>query len=605
MTIASVLPNDLSISRARLEGCGRWQDGRRLLESNLSSVVIMDIVGQQEILLVPHLRISAQLSGRLPRSRFASQVTAQLQQIRREAFVDPTGTVPEGRAFRFTSHDRYAAWLILTWLKPTSLHARWMLDELLNGQSVEQWQRRTILHDGQRIISVVRALNPEGSAVSWVKRLAPDDCSVAIKSLGRAFGFAPIAFDAAGSDLRSSATGTVLPQAVLSPSQVLPTRSSVAAKYRLATSEPLRRLAKSVSTQIGSELAELSAEQQALLMTALVLAERPNIGASLDGAGWWSLPNPGNDGPAEPFHQAPPVMNRTTAAELSERDASPPQAERQNSQLAHHAKQELPDLIVPEQMHTSLHGEQSDGPKACLAPITERHSVDVAIPRQAHVQHAETEFGGIMFVLNILLALRLYPDFTEPLGRRLEPSPLWLLSQVGIHLFGKAFRRDPLFRLLRYTGQSGSLPRRWQIEPEWVEHLPMTGILRQVFDGKNLSLWDSRGFIMSDHRAKPWSRGAIRAGERAPGRHTVALPANRSDRWVACLAAFIRFRIAHAADGLAVAKLRLPATATLKDDGLEVDFPLARLPLAIRMAGLDRNPGWLPSEGRNVSFHFS
>jgi hypothetical protein len=37
---------------------------------------------------------------------------------------------------------------------------------------------------------------------------------------------------------------------------------------------------------------------------------------------------------------------------------------------------------------------------------------------------------------------------------------------------------------------------------------------------------------------------------------------------------------------------------------LDVFFPLASHPISIRIAGLDRNPGWVPAAGRVISFHY-
>jgi hypothetical protein len=37
---------------------------------------------------------------------------------------------------------------------------------------------------------------------------------------------------------------------------------------------------------------------------------------------------------------------------------------------------------------------------------------------------------------------------------------------------------------------------------------------------------------------------------------------------------------------------------------LDVFFPLAAHPVEVRIAGLDRDPGWIPAAGRHVSFHF-
>jgi hypothetical protein len=37
---------------------------------------------------------------------------------------------------------------------------------------------------------------------------------------------------------------------------------------------------------------------------------------------------------------------------------------------------------------------------------------------------------------------------------------------------------------------------------------------------------------------------------------------------------------------------------------VDVELALAELPVAIRFAGLDRNPGWIPAAGRYIAFHF-
>jgi len=37
---------------------------------------------------------------------------------------------------------------------------------------------------------------------------------------------------------------------------------------------------------------------------------------------------------------------------------------------------------------------------------------------------------------------------------------------------------------------------------------------------------------------------------------------------------------------------------------VDVHLSLTALPLAIRIAGLDRDPGWIPAAGRAIAFHF-
>jgi hypothetical protein len=38
---------------------------------------------------------------------------------------------------------------------------------------------------------------------------------------------------------------------------------------------------------------------------------------------------------------------------------------------------------------------------------------------------------------------------------------------------------------------------------------------------------------------------------------------------------------------------------------VHVHLSLSQLPLDLRIAGLDRDPGWIPAAGRSVAFHFS
>jgi hypothetical protein len=37
---------------------------------------------------------------------------------------------------------------------------------------------------------------------------------------------------------------------------------------------------------------------------------------------------------------------------------------------------------------------------------------------------------------------------------------------------------------------------------------------------------------------------------------------------------------------------------------LDVTFALERLPVEVRLSGLDRDPGWVPAAGRYVAFNY-
>ncbi len=50
--------------------------------------------------------------------------------------------------------------------------------------------------------------------------------------------------------------------------------------------------------------------------------------------------------------------------------------------------------------------------------------------------------------------------------------------------------------------------------------------------------------------------------------------------------------------------LGLPARLQDSGERLDLFYPLAELPLAVRLSGLDRDPGWIPAAGCDVRFHF-
>ena len=58
-------------------------------------------------------------------------------------------------------------------------------------------------------------------------------------------------------------------------------------------------------------------------------------------------------------------------------------------------------------------------------------------------------------------------------------------------------------------------------------------------------------------------------------------------------------------DDLATFLFVHPARVDLTLARVDIHLSLEKLPLAIRLAGLDRDPGWLPAAGRYVYFHFA
>lgn len=154
-----------------------------------------------------------------------------------------------------------------------------------------------------------------------------------------------------------------------------------------------------------------------------------------------------------------------------------------------------------------------------------------------------TRFGGIFYMLNVALCLGLYGDFTRPRTGGIALSPWDLLSVLGRRWFGERFERDAVCLFLaRLAGRDEGAALR---EPRWMKRLA----------------------------PRIEARIALGLGERRVWRAIVR---------VSC------------------------ADARVVDTGtrLDVHFDLAKLPLPVRFAGLDRDPGWIPAAGRIVAFHF-
>jgi hypothetical protein len=185
----------------------------------------------------------------------------------------------------------------------------------------------------------------------------------------------------------------------------------------------------------------------------------------------------------------------------------------------------------------------------------------------------ETSFGGVFYLMNLALYLNLYGDFSTPLQPGIALSPWDFLALVGQQLIGERIHDDPVWPLLAQLAgrDEGDAPGQDFHAPEELR--------RQMMEQ-----W---GY---DTQSAPDQWASIPAIE-----------------W---LMPFIRVRLMRAlglnqeeelAGVLCAHRARVLVTATHVD----VMLSLADLPITIRLAGLDRNPGWIPAAGRYVTFHFA
>lgn len=259
------------------------------------------------------------------------------------------------------------------------------------------------------------------------------------------------------------------------------------------------------------------------------------------------------------------------------------------------------------------------GDHANAAAIAEpTPSLDVSI---------ETAFGGLFYLLNAALAMDLYGDFSRPRTRSLDLSPWSWLAWLGTQWFGHAFERDPLAALLaecagdaRPPVRGFSAPRDWRIAPDWLQPWgPPAGLVYRA-DPRRLRVWHAQGFALldlpRDRDLSPRDQAVALCAAYRPlhpptrARGPRPAPRGRNARWLRHLSDYLERRLQRALDlelappALRALVCRHRARVHCDLTGIDVHLSLAQVPLPVRIAGLDRDPGWIPAAGRSVRFHF-
>ena len=248
-----------------------------------------------------------------------------------------------------------------------------------------------------------------------------------------------------------------------------------------------------------------------------------------------------------------------------------------------------------------------------------------AWPPPGPVTSAEivTELGGLFHLVHLAQRLGLYADFTTP-GKPGITLGVWdFVTLVGRSLLGcTGRRRDPVWRLLadlqarpyaRPPGLGFRPPRVWRARPEWLEPFFADAPWRYCRSDGRLVLRHPYGFVVVDG---PTELGRelrrYRVGRVVPDRDRRPEQSGRTprgrDRWVAHLAGFLRCRLAVAlgVGPARAARLALcrPARVSVTACRVDVVSDLVDLPIEVRLAAVDRDPGFVPAAGRALYFHF-
>ncbi len=242
----------------------------------------------------------------------------------------------------------------------------------------------------------------------------------------------------------------------------------------------------------------------------------------------------------------------------------------------------------------------------------------------------ETRLGGLFYLVNLGLFLELYGDFTNP-ARPGISLPVWdFVTLVGRRLFAAEPPDDSAWDLLRHLagrtpdaapGAEFEAPEQWRLPAAWLTPFPESGPWSWSAAADRLRVRHPEGFSLIDvARDETDAARQVEAETRAYGavapatlrQEVVKVPpagASALDRWLDWLLPYVRLRLCRAlglagADGLAELLLAHRARVVVTETHLDVSFSLDELPLAIRLAGLDRDPGWVPAAGRFIAFQY-
>lgn len=221
-------------------------------------------------------------------------------------------------------------------------------------------------------------------------------------------------------------------------------------------------------------------------------------------------------------------------------------------------------------------------PELALAPASPTNAADApGWPLDATPIPIRSRHARLLFLVNLLLGDGLYPDFTQPATAGF-PVPIWrLLALLGSGLAGPALRDDPLWSLLDRladelpTGADCTFARDWPIPPARPQRAEATAAAPAIRP-RTLRHARPQGFA----------------------------------RWLAAYRQSVRQRLAAALDlppallGRAFLQEDSAALIWVSAAEIVVVQPLDEHPVAWRLAGLDRDPGFLPSAGRSLRFIF-
>src|SRR6266481_125970 len=589
-------------------------------------------------------RLADPLPGRLRVGRLHTQidlswesaVAATLERLAAGAARPAYGAVPaETSAVLFCDRAEILASLAKDWMSGT-LAVQWWWRELFRGQDAVNALFREWIDSPQYVPAALDLLARQSRVVPFVQRLPQPAAAEILESVLRAYGVPQPRIQAAKPmDYSESRSGGSQLSAMTG--EKTPPRMSVvpvwqywvpeAANPGLDTMQKVL-LIQAIMLRRAPATTRTLAFQEKLLQWQTWLDEEDESGSHATGETQETTlsKESGRKPSAINVHEQSIAQDNSRASAAADKTLPATQghfaadaerrkisAQENNDQRDTEARVEISESA---QASTHVDRELADA-----APPTNRisaHGHEIALERDSVLQPGvrpdpssadlttetattfETEHGGVFFLLSLALYLHIYGDFTMPVAPGLELNIWDFLALMGWELTDGAIEADPLWdglaalagrTKLEKPGAGFDSPNEWQLPSDWRTVFTEDYDSRPVLRNGRMVLEHSAGFALMDV--------PVDAQQIEP-------PEMRLKRWVGWMAGYFRARLVRsmgredAVTLLCHRRARVALTLTHVD----VTFALDHHPIEIRVAGLDRDPGWIPAAGRYVAFHF-
>jgi len=567
----------LHVARLRVHSRARDPLATRVRVSAMLSSATLTPPGLAPAAILIVRRLQDPLPGRMAAAggswwlspEWTGAVRAHMAGLMRQAARPLHGAVEDAAAaVLFDDEAELSACLVRDWLQGR-VGQRWWWTSVLAGLAPAQWLEQRVLSRGELFVPTTALLARHGLAVAWLTRLEDVQVEQVLVGIARSHALPP----ALAPGARPEVQRVPAPPA---PERIAAGVSAQAASAGRTSVPPNAALARLVQLVPEALAPALRPAQRRLLAVALALARAPawartpQLARAVDAldrhALAYALRLPPQLGADEPTTEEPPPLafdrGRDGSADTGASLTSTPHA--QHLPRAEQA----PGLVAwrpdggagvdaspwpPAPSTRPALGIAADVAHALPVPTTAGQPAPLQLPERvepgasatpapelAHTLRVPTAFGGIFYLLNAALAMGWYSDFSAPRGPNLKLSPWDWLALVGRAWFPRSFARDPV-----------------------------AGLLAQLAGREARALRRPRGFQAQ-----------------LDALHT-------------------RLQQALGAEGDVAARVcRHCAEVAVTPTRVDVHLALAELPLALRTAGLDRDPGWIPAAGRALAFHF-